>query len=69
MPPWYKGGPDAAPASVLATKIVEAVEKDRRSLVFPPIVRLLGVLHNLSPRVSDTFLRRLRGSTAAPRKD
>jgi hypothetical protein len=32
-------------------------------------VRLLGVLHNLSPRSSDALLRRLRGATAAPRRD
>ena len=32
-------------------------------------VRLLGILHNLSPQFSDAFLRRLRGTSAAPRKD
>lgn len=69
MPDWYRGGPDAAPAPDLARRIVEAVEQDRRGLAFPSIVRLLGVLHNLSPRASDAFLRVLRGGTAAPRRD
>ena len=69
MPAWYRGGPDAAPADELARKIVAAVERDRRSLHHPPIVRLLQVLHNTSPRASDALLRRLRGTTAAPRRD
>jgi NADP-dependent 3-hydroxy acid dehydrogenase YdfG len=69
MPPWYRGGPDAVPATKLAEKIIGAVQEDRRALHYPPIVRLLGTLHNLSPRFSDAFLRRLRGTTAAPRRD
>jgi len=69
MPDWYRGGPDAAPAPVLAKKIVAAVEKDDRSLMFPPLVRLLGIIHNVSPKASDLMLRRLRGVTAAPRRD
>jgi NADP-dependent 3-hydroxy acid dehydrogenase YdfG len=69
MPPWYRGGPEAAPATKLADKIIEAVEEDQRALYYPPIVRLLGILHNVSPRGSDAFLRRLRGTSAAPRRD
>lgn len=69
MPAWYRGGPDAAPARALAQKIVEAVENDDRSLHYPPLVRLLQIAHNLSPRASDALLRRLRGPTAAPRRD
>ena len=69
MPSWYRGGPDAVPAAKLASKIVEAVEEDRRSLYYPPIVRLLGILHNVTPKGSDAFLRRLRGTSAAPRRD
>ncbi len=69
MPDWYRGGPDAAPASALATKIVEAVQKDKRAVHFPPLVRVLGALHGLSPQLSDRFLRVLRGGAAAPRVD
>ena len=69
MPDWYRGGPDAAPASELAGKVLDAIELDARAVYHPPIVRVLQVLHNVSPKASDALLRRLRGGTAAPRKD
>jgi short-subunit dehydrogenase len=69
MPAWYRGGPDAAPAEALAERVMAAVEADRRSVFFPPLVRLLGIAHGLSPRLADRLLRRLRGPTAAPRRD
>ena len=50
-------------------RIIEAVEADRRAVYFPPIVRLLQLVHNVSPRAGDALLRRLRGGTAAPRRD
>lgn len=67
MPAWYRGGPDAASPDGLAAKIVAAVESDARAVHHPPLVRLLGALHGLSPRASDVVLRRLRGRAAAPR--
>ena len=51
------------------SEIIEAVEEDRRAVYFPPIVRLLQLVHNVSPRAGDALLRRLRGGTAAPRRD
>jgi short-subunit dehydrogenase len=69
MPDWYRGGGGAAPAGALATRIVRAVERDQRSLYFPAIVRLLGVVHGASPRAADALLRRMRGASAAPRRD
>lgn len=69
MPTWYRGGPDAVPASELAEKVLAGIEADARSVHHPPLVRLLGALHNLSPRSSDALLRRLRGASAAPRHD
>ncbi|HSD81440.1 MAG TPA: SDR family NAD(P)-dependent oxidoreductase [Solirubrobacteraceae bacterium] len=69
LPAWYRGGPRALPAAELADKILAGVEADARSVFHPPVVRLLGVLHNASPRASDALLRRLRGRTAAPRRD
>jgi short-subunit dehydrogenase len=68
MPAWYRGGPRAAPPEKLARKVVAAVEADRRAVHYPPIVRALGVLHNVAPRMSDRLLRALRGVTAAPRR-
>jgi short-subunit dehydrogenase len=69
MPAWYRGGPHALPASQLAAKVLAGVEADARAVHHPPLVRLLGLLHNASPRASDAVLRRLRGPTAAPRRD
>lgn len=69
MPDWYRGGPDAVPAAQLAEATLAAVERDARALYHPRLVRLLGGLHGLSPRLSDRVLRVLRGGTAAPRVD
>jgi short-subunit dehydrogenase len=69
MPAWYRGGPDAVAPDELAARILGAVEADRRALHYPPTVRLLGTMHNVAPRASDALLRRLRGVTAAPRRD
>jgi short-subunit dehydrogenase len=69
MPAWYRGDGDAAPASALAERIVAAVEADERAVYYPLLVRALGVAHGVSPRASDALLRRLRGVSAAPRRD
>jgi short-subunit dehydrogenase len=69
MPDWYRGGPDAAPVEGLAREIVAAVEADRRQVFHPPIIRALAVFNGASPRLADAIVRRLRGDTAAPRRD
>ena len=69
MPDWYQGKEKAAPAEPLARQIVQAVEADKRALYYPPIVRLLRIVHGLSPQAADRMLRVLRGGTAAPRTD
>jgi short-subunit dehydrogenase len=69
MPTWYRGGERAADPAVLARAVVAAVEEDRRAVAFPPLVRVLGVAHGISPRLGDALLRRLRGASAAPRRD
>ncbi len=61
MPEWYGGGADPRP---LARALVE---QDRRTVAYPPFVRVLG-LNGLSPRLTDAILRRLRGASAAPRR-
>ena len=66
MPAWYKAE-EAAPAEELATRVVDAVDEDRRAVHYPPIIRLLRIVHGISPRAGDIFLRTLRGRSAAPR--
>ena len=68
LPDWYRGGERAADAGKLAAAVLRAVEKDRRSVAYPRFVRLLG-LNGVAPRLSDAVVRRLRGGTAAPRRD
>jgi len=69
LPAWYRGGPDAASPDVLAQRIIKAVERDSRHLHYRPLVKGMGILHGLSPAMADRVLRRLRGETAAPRRD
>jgi short-subunit dehydrogenase len=69
MPDWYRGGPDAASPRKLAEATLRAVERDARAVHYPPLVRVLGAVHGLSPKLSDRVLRLLRGGTAAPRVD
>ena len=69
MPEWYRGGSDAASPDVLAKKVLEAVEDDSRHLHYRPFVKGMGIVHGLSPGLADRILRRLRGDTAAPRRD
>ncbi|HEX5780886.1 MAG TPA: SDR family NAD(P)-dependent oxidoreductase [Solirubrobacteraceae bacterium] len=68
LPDWYHAGDRAASAERLAHAVLRGVEKDRRSVAYPGFVRLLG-LNGLAPRLSDAIIRRLRGGTAAPRRD
>lgn len=69
LPEWYRGGPDAASAEALATRILKAVERDSRHLHYRPFVKGMGIMHGVSPALADRILRRLRGDTAAPRRD
>jgi short-subunit dehydrogenase len=68
MPPWYRGGPQAAPPQELADKVIAAVEKDERAVYHPPLVRALGIAHGVNPKAGDALLRRIRGESAAPRR-
>lgn len=69
MPAWYRGGDRAASATDLAERVVTAVERDNRHLHWKGSVRGMGLLHGISPRLADRVLRRLRGKSAAPRRD
>src|SRR3954452_2876938 len=55
LPDWYRGGDDAAGADRLAAAVLRAVERDRRAVYHPPIVRLLG-LNGIAPRTTDAIL-------------
>src|SRR5918992_940745 len=68
LPDWYHGGEGAADAGRLAAAVLRAVERDKRAIAYPGFVRLLG-LNGLSPRLTDAIVRRLRGGSAAPRRD
>jgi short-subunit dehydrogenase len=69
LPDWYRGGPGAASANRLAHRLIDAVERDARVIHHPGALRVLAAAHGLSPHLADTLLRRLRGATAAPRRD
>ena len=68
LPDWYRPK-DAVPAADMAAAILKAVEQNKRSVYFPAIVKLLRIIHGISPQLADRFLRILRGGTAAPRVD
>lgn len=65
MPAWYRSE-GAADAGELAERIVGAIERDRPTVHYPPIVAALRVAHGVSPSVGDALLRVLRGRSAAP---
>jgi short-subunit dehydrogenase len=69
LPDWHRGGEQAAEATGLSARVIAAVEADERAVYYPAAVRALGMLHGLSPTLSDRVLRSLRGGTAAPRVD
>jgi len=68
MPDWYRGD-RAAPAEGLAVRVIAAIERDRRDLYWKAPVKGMGILHGLNPRWADRALRRMRGDSAAPRRD
>jgi len=67
IPDWRRGD-EAVPAADVARLAIEAVEADRREVLVPPAVRMLG-LNGLAPRFTDRLLARVRGRAAAPRTD
>jgi short-subunit dehydrogenase len=69
MPEWYRGDASAASAEELAKRVIKAIERDRRDLHYRSAVKGMGILHGISPKAADRMLRRLRGPTAAPRRD
>ena len=60
LPPWRAARP-GFPAGPLADAIIRAIEQDVRYVFHPQAVRLIGALHAVSPRFTDSVLRRVRG--------
>ena len=58
MPDWYRMEKARAGRAARPSEVVEAVENDQRELFYPPLVRLLRVVHGISPRLGDRMLRR-----------
>lgn len=67
LPDWRRGEEAVTPERV-AAETIAAVEAGARSVYVPRAVRLLG-LNGIAPRSVDRLLRRLRGPSAAPRRD
>lgn len=67
LPDWRRSD-EAVSAERVAWETIAAVEADERSVYVPGAVRLLG-LNGLAPGLVDRLLRRLRGPSAAPRRD
>lgn len=67
LPDWRRGEEAISPERV-AEEILAAVEADERSVYVPGAVRLLG-LNGIAPKLVDRLARRLRGPSAAPRRD
>ena len=68
LPDWYRPG-NSVPAAEMAAAIIKGIESDARGVYHPPVVRLLRIVHGISPKLGDRMLRMLRGGTAAPRID
>jgi short-subunit dehydrogenase len=67
LPDW-RSNEDEMPPERVADEIIAAVEADRREVHTPRAVKLLG-LNGIAPRLVDELLARIRGRTAAPRRD
>jgi short-subunit dehydrogenase len=66
LPDW-RNSKDAIPPELVASAIIEAIEKDRREVHIPGSVRLLA-LNDLAPGLLDRVLAMVRGGAAAPRR-
>ena len=67
LPDWRRDE-NTISADRVAEDIIAAVEADRREVHAPKAVKVLG-LNGLAPRLTDEIVARVRGRTAAPRRD
>lgn len=67
LPDWRRDE-NTIDAGRVAEEIVAAVEADRREVHAPKAVKVLG-LNSIAPRLTDQLVARVRGRTAAPRRD
>jgi short-subunit dehydrogenase len=66
--PDWRREEEAVPAERVVRRMLAAVEDDERNVYVPGLVRLLG-LNGVSPQLTDLLLSRIRGPSAAPRRD
>ncbi|MDX6584022.1 MAG: hypothetical protein QOI10_3206 [Solirubrobacterales bacterium] len=66
IPDWRRD--EALAPDDAARAMIAAVEADQANLYLPAATRILG-LNGLAPRTTDRLLRRIRGPSAAPRRD
>ena len=70
MPAWYRGGPDGGVAGgARRARRRGRRARQRARCTTAALVKGMGILNGVSPRAADRVLRRLRGPTAAPRRD
>jgi short-subunit dehydrogenase len=67
LPDW-RANDSERPVEELVEAILRGVEEDKRNVYAPRAVRVLG-LNAIAPRLTDRLLARIRGDTAAPRRD
>lgn len=67
LPDWRDDEAAIGPERV-AAETIAGIEAGSRAVYVPGAVRMLG-LNGIAPRLVDRLLRRLRGPTAAPRRD
>lgn len=67
LPAWRNNDEEIDPAAVAAA-VADGVAAGDRSVYAPRAVRLLGV-NGIAPGLVDRLLRRIRGPSAAPRRD
>jgi short-subunit dehydrogenase len=65
MPSWYRLE-RTSPPEPLGRIVVEAVERDKREVFYPALVRALRIAHGINPGLADAMLRRIMDRTAAP---
>jgi short-subunit dehydrogenase len=65
MPDWHRPGVAIRPERV-ARAVVDGIERERRAVFVPPVARILGIVHGVSPALADRLLRLIMGGTAAP---
>jgi short-subunit dehydrogenase len=65
MPGWHRPDRAIEPERV-AKAIATGIEREQRAVFVPPVTRVLGLVHGISPALADRMLRVVVGGAAAP---